>query len=106
MANGKYSGKRVSSAPKEVEKPEPMAGERAEIIAWLKKVHFRRRIFGGVDERSVWRKISELDALYLKALEAERVRCNVLIEEAKRAAQRGSQESPDLWPDEGGDRLG
>ena len=68
------------------ESDEPMGAERREIISWLKKVRFRRRFFGGVDEKNVWKKISELDALYTKALEAERVRYDVLIAEAVKKA--------------------
>lgn len=72
---------------------ETMAAERKEIISWLKTVRFRRRLFGGVDEKNVWKKISELDALYTKALEAERVRYDVLIAEAvnKAGAQNDLQ---------------
>ena len=75
------------------ETDEPMGVERREIISWLKKVRFRRRFFGGVDEKNVWKKISELDALYTKALEAERVRYDVLIAEAvnKAGAQNDLQ---------------
>ncbi len=105
MAGSKYSGKRISSTTREEQGSEPLLEERAEIIAWLKKVHFRRRLFGGVDERTVWRKISELDALYTKALEAERVRCNALIEEAKRSAHRSESDYQMDWLEEGGDRL-
>jgi hypothetical protein len=65
-----------------------MPAERAEIIDWLKNVKFRGRLFGGVDERNVWRKISELDALYTKALEAERVRYDALLDEYKLMAAR------------------
>ena len=65
-----------------------MPAERAEIIDWLKNVKFRGRLFGGVDERDVWRKISELDALYTKALEAERVRYDALLDEYKLMAAR------------------
>ena len=98
MAGSKYSGKRASGAPPAVE---PMPAERAEIIAWMKKVRFRHRIFGGVDERTVWRRISELDALYTKALEAERVRCNALIEAARNRPPPATQ-----TPEGGGDPSG
>ena len=105
MANAKYSGKRVSSSSKDNQKAEPMSDERAEIVAWLKKVRFRHRLFGGVDERTVWRKISELDALYTKALEAERIRCNALIEEAKCSVQQHATNPQMDWLEEGGDHL-
>ena len=73
---------RKSSPGKKYQHPvsnQAMPAERAEIISWLKKVRFRRRIFGGVDEQNVWRKISELDQLYTKALEAERIRYDTLL---------------------------
>ena len=80
-----------------------MAEERAEIISWLKAVKFRHKLFGGVDERSVWRKISELDALYTKALEAERKRGDALLAEYRRIAAQAQalQQQP-----EGGDPSG
>lgn len=71
-----------------------MPSERSEIITWLKKVKFRRRIFGGVDERNVWKKISELDALYTKALEAERTRFNALLEEYRNGMNSGGGGDP------------
>ena len=65
-----------------------MPEERAEVIAWLNKVKFPTKLFGGVDERTVWRRISELDALYAKLLAAERLRYNALLDEYKQAASR------------------
>ncbi len=38
------------------------------IIGWLCRVKFKRRLFGGIDEADVWRKIEELNALYEAAL--------------------------------------
>lgn len=69
-----------------------MPAERAEIISWLKKVKFRRRLFGGVDEQNVWRRISELDQLYTKALEAERIRYDTLLAQQKQVASAESAE--------------
>lgn len=40
----------------------------AEIAEWLKTVKFKRTTFGGVSEADVWKKISELNSLYEKAL--------------------------------------
>ena len=74
---------------------EAMADERKEIISWLESVRFRRRLFGGVDEKDVWKKIAELDILYTKALEAERVRYDVLIAEAKKKAAVKETVEPD-----------
>lgn len=76
---------------------------RDEIGLFLKKVKFRRRIFGGVDEKSVWKKIEELNALYTKALEAERTRYDVLIAEAKKDAPPAAG---DPGPETGGGRIG
>ncbi len=93
----------------------PLSEERREIISWLKSVRFRHRIFGGVDEKNVWKKIAELDALYAKLLEAERVRYDVLIAEAaKRADARetegsgasGNSSDPGTGSETGGDSLG
>ena len=75
----------MANAPSE---KQIMSAERAEIITWLKSVKFRPRIFGGVDERTVWKRIGELDTLYAKALEAERLRYETLLEEYKKAASR------------------
>ncbi len=49
------------------------------IAGWLESVKFRRRLFGGLDERDVWRKIGELNELYRGALAAERARADALI---------------------------
>ncbi len=65
-----------------------MTEEREEIIAWLQKVKFPQKIVGGVDEIAVWKKIAELDTLYTKALEAERVRYNTLLERYQDAATK------------------
>lgn len=59
--------------------------EQEEKIAnFLKKVKFRKRIFGGVSEKDVWTKIRELNDMYREALLAERVRYDTLIEERDR----------------------
>ena len=105
MAKAKYSGKRSSEPAQQEEK---MPAERAEIIAWLKKVRFKPRIFGGVDKRNVLKKMIELDALYTKALEAERVRYNTLLEEYKqRSGHPPEQEiQPQQQLEGGGDSSG
>ena len=65
----------------DTEQEEKMPAERAEIITWLESVRFPRKLVGGVDEVAVWKKIAELDVLYAKALEAERVRYNTLLKQ-------------------------
>lgn len=54
-----------------------------DVTDWLKKVKFRKKIFGGVDERDVWKKIDELNTLYNNALVAERARYDALLKKAK-----------------------
>ena len=57
--------------------------EQQKIIDWLKKVRFRRQLFGGVSEQDVWKKIDELNKLYDAALTAERVRYETLLAEQR-----------------------
>lgn len=54
-----------------------------EIIQWIKGLKFRRKIFGGVDEADVLKKIEELNSLYETALLNERVRYQALLEQYK-----------------------
>ncbi len=72
-----------------------MADERKEIISWLKSVRFRHRLFGGVDEKDVWKRIKELDILYTKALEAERIQYDVLLAEARKKTAVTEAGGPD-----------
>lgn len=39
-----------------------------EIARWMKSVEFKSKVFGGVDEADVWKKIDELNLLYEKLL--------------------------------------
>lgn len=64
--------------------------EQRKIAKWLQKVRFRKRFFGGVSERDVWKKIGELNAMYNAALGAERVRYDTLLEQSNHAENRGS----------------
>ncbi|MBP9987874.1 MAG: hypothetical protein KBT46_00080 [Ruminococcus sp.] len=49
------------------------------VTKFLKNVKFKKKFFGGVDERDVWKKIDELNNLYKTALIAERARYNALL---------------------------
>lgn len=51
------------------------------IREWLNQVRFKKALFGGVQEADVWKKISELNAMYENALAAERMRYDSLLEE-------------------------
>lgn len=96
---------RQSNAPPEeksgnrgIEPAEPVPGELQNISDWLSKVRFRRQWIGGLDERSVWNKIRELNAMYEEALRAERIRYDVLLEEYRKTYQSGV---PDSFGDSG-----
>ena len=52
-----------------------------EITEWVKKLKFKKKIFGGVDEEDVLKKMEELNALYEKALLSERARYDTLLEQ-------------------------
>ena len=62
---------------------EPLNSEQQNIVEWLKKVRFRKQLFGGISEQDVWKKIDELNKLYDAALAAERIRYETLIAETK-----------------------
>lgn len=51
-----------------------LSGDLLEIQNWLKTVKFKKKLIGGVDEVEVWKKLEELNALYERALIAERAR--------------------------------
>lgn len=59
----------------------PINSEQQNIVEWLKKVRFRKQLFGGVSEQDVWKKIDELNKLYDAALAAERIRYETLLKE-------------------------
>ena len=50
------------------------------ILSWIQKLKFKKKVFGGVDEVDVLKKMEELNSLYEKALLAERARYNTLLE--------------------------
>lgn len=56
--------------------------EQKRIADWLKKLRFRKKLFGGVSEIDVWKKIDELNSMYNAALRAERVRYDALLEQS------------------------
>lgn len=66
--------------------------EQKRIRQWLKQVRFRKCLFGGVDERDVWKKIGELNDMYNAALIAERARYDALLEQ-QRGGDRQAQYS-------------
>lgn len=58
-----------------------LSGDLLEIQNWLKTVKFKKKLFGGVDEVEVWKKIEELNSLYERVLIAERARLGDSAEE-------------------------
>ena len=62
------------------------------ISGWLQKVKFRKRIFGGVSETDVWKKIGELNDIYREALIAERARYDALLEQRTARKDGGGAE--------------
>ena len=68
-------------APAEQEEIQPINREQKRMIAWLRKVRFKKKLFGGVSERDVWKKIEELNSMFNLALIAERARYDALLEE-------------------------
>lgn len=65
--------------------------EQAKIGEWLKKIKFKKTLFGGVKESDVWEKIFDLNQKYELALIAERARYDALLKE--RMADEASRES-------------
>lgn len=62
-----------------MKKPEEtvsLSEEQNAIYDWLSSVRFKRKLFGGLDEADVWKKLEELNDLYEKALLADRIRRN------------------------------
>lgn len=59
----------------------------AKIAEWLRKVKFRKQIFGGVSQADVFKKIGELNDMYREALIAERARYDALLAERSGGAE-------------------
>lgn len=85
---GKYSSPKDAAKPNPVRTmpnigtAEPLNHEQERIQKWLKVVRFKK-VFFGVDEADLWKKVGELNSLYEAALSAERARYDALL------AQRG-----------------
>lgn len=52
-----------------------------EIAEFLKTLRFRKKIFGGVDEKDVWKKLDSLQKEYRSAFDAQEERSQALIHE-------------------------
>lgn len=54
-----------------------------EIADWIRQLKFKKKIFGGVQEEDVWKKIEELNDLYERALLEERARYDTLLQQSR-----------------------
>lgn len=52
-----------------------------EIAEFIKKMKFRKSLFGGVSENSVWKKIDDLNNEYKSVFDAQEVKYQTLLEE-------------------------
>ena len=68
------------ASKKAIAKTPSVNAEHDKVLAWFQTVHFRKKLFGGVDEVYLWRKLEELNRLYESALTAERARYDALLE--------------------------
>ncbi len=55
-----------------------------EIAALLKELRFQKKIFGGVDERDVWKKLQLLQKEYRIAFEAQEERSKALLQDREK----------------------
>ena len=65
---------------KQIPQNHEVSFEQAQIAKFLKKLRFKRRLFGA-DQADVWEKIEQLNTLYETALLAERARYDDLLEQ-------------------------
>lgn len=62
-----------------------------DIVLWIRQLKFKKKLFGGVDEEDVLKKIGELNSLYEKALLQERARYDALLK-AHKGGEDGHEE--------------
>ena len=84
--------------------PLPENPYQQKIADWLKKMKLRKEIFGGVNERQVWKRIGELNEMYQQMLAIERARYELLLHQAgiDFDPQTPYPEPPEQAPPEGG----
>lgn len=71
-----------------------------EIADYLKKLRFRKKVIGGVDEADVWKKLEALQKEYSAAFDAQAERSQALLQERETEISR----LKGLLADGGGDR--
>ena len=63
--------------------------EFSKIAPWLAQVKFQKKAVGGLDPVDVWKKIEELNAMYERAMVAERARYDLLLKISRSRASQG-----------------
>lgn len=58
-----------------------LSAQRRKIAQWIKNTSFKPKLFAGVDEADVWKKLRQLNRMYEDALLAERARFDTLLEQ-------------------------
>ena len=71
---------------------EPLNHEQERILKWMKQVRFKKKLFGGVSQADLWKKLAELNSIYDAAISAERARYDALLE-AELKAERARYEA-------------
>lgn len=59
-----------------------------DVAAFLKRLHFRKKLLGGVDETDVWRQLELLEREYRAAYEAQEAYYQALLRERSAALAR------------------
>ena len=81
---------KVRGAPAQAEVT-PLNHEQERILKWLKQVRFKKKLFGGVSQADLWRKLAELNSIYDAAISAERARYDALLEAELKAEKARSE---------------
>lgn len=69
-----------------------------DIAEFMKTMRFKKRLFGGVSEKDVWKQLDKLQAEYRSAYEKQQERYEVLLQERDqeiKALRSGSSEDTD-----------
>lgn len=58
-----------------------LSSQRRKIAQWIETTSFKPKLFAGVDEADVWKKLRQLNRMYEDALLAERARFDTMLEQ-------------------------
>jgi len=59
----------------------------------LEKIRFRKRMFLGVDEDDVWKKIDIICKMYEDIIEHQQLKYNAIIDEYRRIVEKNEDDS-------------